>query len=329
VIFSKSNLLKGEKDMDIAKEIKEIKEIASFINEDTKNIRLETIKLAKEFEDKFNNPPFPINIDDVDRRYTINNGMYCLTDTWSEEGFKQIAATSAVPVDDTIKTKLVIIEQLYPKISEVYRKYKYVDEVWYLDKQSIAGGNTYKEVLSRVAPGFDIGGEYEKGERPYSRFGIIGPEQNPNKESLWSPNALIEIFDEFVISAQAPVYVNNELAGKISIHYNLVFLREDKIVRSQSNLMLITNQFTLVGMSPGVKKITHFTEYNVKRWDSKKAKMEYIDNELNLVKQNKDFTDKLKALKPGNPYECEFSGKNYQIFKEDISEIGFQVLALL
>jgi hypothetical protein len=316
-------------DMDKAKELKEIKEIASFINGDTRNIKIETIKLAKEVEDIFSNPPFPINIDDVDQRYTINNGMYSLTDIWSKEGFKQIAATGAVPVDDAIKTKLVIIEQFYPKISEVFKKFKYVDEVWYLDKQSIAGGNTYKEVLSRVEPGFDIGGEYERGERPYSRFGIVGPEQNPEKKFLWSSNALIEIFDEFVISAQNPVYVKDQLIGKISIHYNLKFLCRDTITRSNNNLMLITDHFTMVGMSPGAKKITHFIEYDVKRWDSKKAKMEYVDNELNLEKQNKDFTDKLRTLKPDNPCECEFFGKKYTIFKEDISEIGFQVLTIL
>jgi hypothetical protein len=70
-------------------------------------------------------------------------------------------------------------------------------------------------------------------------------------------------------------------------------------------------------------------EYEKKSWDSKKAKMEYVNNELNLVKQNKNFTDILKTLAPDNPGECDFFGKRYQVFKEDISEIGFQVLVLI
>ena len=186
-------------------------------------------------------------------------------------------------MDDRIKTKLFMLENLYPKVSEAYRKFKYVDEVWYLDIQSVAAGNTEKkyDVLG-TEPGFDVGGEYERGEKPYSRFGIIGPEQNPERKSLWSPDAFIELFDEFVISAQAPVYVKNNFVGKISLHYNLIHLREDTIAKSQSNLIIISNQFTLIGMSPSAKTIPILLEYEKKNWDSKKAKVKYVNNELNL-----------------------------------------------
>lgn len=308
--------------------LKEIKKIAFFINGDAENVRLEASKLANDFGNYFENPSHQLNIDDVDLRYTNNQGMYISNDTQSGQGFKQIAATGAVPVDDKIKIKLVMIENLYPKISESYTKFKYVDEVWYLDRQSVGGGNTHINILSRVVPGFDIGGEYERGERPYSRFGIIGPEHNPERKSLWSPNALIEIFDEFVISAQAPVYVKNEFIGKISIHYNLILLRSETVAKSNSNLLLISNQFTLIGMSPSAREITNFTEYNKKPWDSKKAKMEYLNTELNLLKQHKDFANALKGLTPGKAGECEFSGKKYKIYKEEVPEVGFQVVAL-
>ena len=329
LIFAKLGyrlLQEREEKMDI---LQEIKEIASFINEDTKNVRLEANKLAKEFEDQFSNPSYLINIDEMDQRYTKKNEMYYLNDTHSEVGFKQIVATGAVPVDNLIKTKLIVIEQMYPKISQIYQKNKYVDEVWYIDMQSVAGGNTHMNIIPRIVPGFDVGGEYDRGERPYSRFGIIGPGQNPERKSLWSPDALIEIFDEFVISAQAPVYLKNELVGKISVHYNLAFLREDTIAKSHFNLILISNQFTLIGMSASAKTITHFTEYEKKRWDSKKAKMEYVDNVLNLTKQNNNFANKLKNLTPGNSCDCNFFGQNYTVVREDIPEVGFQLLVLL
>jgi hypothetical protein len=308
---------------------KEIKEMAAYINEDSIKVRHETCKLAKEFENAFTNPPFLIDINNMDQRYIKNDVMYILNDFQSEEGYKQIAATGAVPVDNKIKAKLVLLEQMYPIISNTYKKLKYVDEVWYLDKQSVVGGNTRLDIHDRVPPGFDIGGEYELGERPYSRFGIIGPEQNPQRKFKWSPNALIEIFDEFVISAQAPVYVRDEFIGKISIHYNLIFLRNDTIKKSDKNLILLTNQFTIVGMSPSAKVITKYLEYDKKKWDSKKAKMEYVDNELNLVNHNKQFVDKLLNLTPGDYFEYEFSGRTYKIIKENIPEVGFQIVALV
>ncbi len=307
----------------------EIKEITSFINEETKNIRVDASELAAEFEKEFNRASCPVTIDDMDQRYIKKGEMYYLNDTGSKEGFKQILATGAVKVDTTIKTKLIIIERLYPEISRIYHRYKYVDEVWYLDIQSVGGGNTEKNIMFRVKPGFDIGGEYERGEKSYSRFGIIGPEQNPERKTLWSPDAFIELFDEFVISAQAPVYMKGEFTGKISIHYNLIDLRKDTIAKSLSNILIISNQFTLIGMSPSAKVITGFTQYERKSWDSKKAKLEYINNELNLAKQNEPFTDILKTLAPANPGKCEFFGKQYKLLREDIPEIGFQVLALI
>jgi hypothetical protein len=306
-----------------------MKMLASFINEDARKVRQEAEVLASDFEREFMCAPHQDISDDMDGRYIRKGPMYYLNDFHSEEGFKQIAATGAVPVNDEMKIKLVTIEKLYPRISEVYQKNKYVDEVWYLDKQSIAGGNTHMNVLSRVPPGFDIGGEYDRGERPYSRFGIIGPEQNPSKKSLWSPNALIEIFDEFVISAQAPVYIRGEFSGKISIHYNLIHLRKDTLLKSCLNFLLITDQFTVVGMSPGVREIAEFVEYEKKTWSSKKAKMEFIDNELNLAKRDPDFTDQLKSIKKGGSVDCKFKGKSYQLFKEPIPEIGFQLLLVL
>jgi hypothetical protein len=315
--------------MDILKVEKEIKEIASFINEDTKNVRLETNRLAKIFGEGFANPPYPVDIKDFDQRYIQKKQMVYLDDFQSEQGFKQIAATGAIPIDDNIREKLVLLEEFYPILSEVYQKYKHVDEVWYLDKQSVAGGNTGKNVLPRVEPGFDIGGEYEKGERPYSRFGIIGPEENPGKNSLWSPNVLIEIFDELVISAQAPVYGNNELIGKISIHYNLISLREDTVGKSNNNLLLISNHFTVIGLSQGAKEITHLTEYQKKAWDSKKAKMVYVDNDLNIEKHHQTFTNILRGLKPGETADCEFFGKKYQVLEAAIPEVGFQIVALV
>lgn len=311
------------------KELQEIKAIASFINEETKNISQEAINLAHEFEKMLNFAPEQMDLSAMNQRYLKKDEMYYLGDIGSEEGYKQILTTGAVPVNDQIKIKLNIIENLYPKISAIYRKYKYVDEVWYLDKQSVAGGNTEKNVLSSIKPGFDIGGEYERGEKPYSRFGIIGPEQNPARDCLWSPDAFIELFDEFVISAQAPVYIKNEMVGKISIHYNLIYLRNDTIDKTQQNLILLSNHYTLIGLSPSARAITHFPQYEKKNWDSKKAKIAYVTNELNLVKLNKDFTDKLELIKPGIPGECYFSGKRYHIFKEEIPEIGFQLFLLL
>ena len=75
--------------MTITEEIKsKLQEIAFFINEDAKNIRIEASKLAKEFEDKFSNPTVPINIDDMDQRYLKKNQMYYLNDFRSEEGLQ-------------------------------------------------------------------------------------------------------------------------------------------------------------------------------------------------------------------------------------------------
>jgi hypothetical protein len=67
----------------------------------------------------------------------------------------------------------------------------------------------------------------------------------------------------------------------MKISNNLIDLRKDTIAKSQSNLIIISNQFTLIGISPSAKAITQFSEYEKKSWDSKKAKMEYINNELN------------------------------------------------
>lgn len=314
--------------MNIEDKLKEIEDIASYINNDARSVRFAATELAEVFMDKLSSP-IKYAIDDMDQRYTRIKEMYFLNDTSSEEGFKQIASTGALKLNNEIKQKLLLIEELYPKISETYRRFKYVDEVWYLDKQSVVGGNTHINVIPRVQPGFDIGGEYERGERPYSRFGIIGSEQNPERKSLWSPDALIELFDEFVISAQTPVYVKNELMGKISIHYNLIFLRQDTIAKSNNNLMIITNNNTLVGLSPGAKEITNFIEYDKREWNSKKAKMEFVASELNLVKQNESFTEKLKLLKNEESFEFEFSGKKFQVFKKDIPEIGFMIISLI
>jgi hypothetical protein len=311
------------------KELKVITELASYINEDTKNVRQAAVKLAQEFENEFSNPSHPLKIEDMAQRYIHRDEMCYLNDTWSEEGFKQILATGAIPVDDKIKNKLLTIEYLYPQIAAIYQKFKYVDEVWYLDIQSVAGGNTQKNILSRIRPGFDIGGEFERGEKPYSRFGIIGPEQNPERKYRWSPDVFIELFDELVVSAQTPVFVKNDLVGKTSIHYNLSYLCEDTITDSPYNLLVISNELTLIGLSSRAQAITNFSPYQKKTWDSPKAKIEYVQHELNLGEQYPGFAAQLKTIKHGIPGKWEFAGQRYQIFKANIAEIGAQVLLLM
>jgi hypothetical protein len=209
---------------------------------------------------------------------------------------------------------------------EAYRIFDCVDVVCYLDVDSVVCGHFHYNIVSQVPPGFDIGAEYRKGEKPYDRFGTVGPAENPERRPKWSPTLVIALDNELVSSAQTPVYRNGKLAGKVSMHYNMRLLRDKTIKSSQSALLLLSKHGTIIGMSPRAASILPFGEYTPRQWPSKTHKSQYLENELNIHRTCPEIAPVLTEAADGEWFDLQVNSTPLRAIKQSVRGIDIRVV---
>jgi hypothetical protein len=171
-------------------------------------------------------------------------------------GNAAIVSSGHVPLDEQVTKKLITYETLLPRFLEAYEQVPNADTVTIVDVESAVANVPYLFYMDWVPPGFDANRAYEVGFYRFDWFGLINEENNPDRKPVWSP-IVISLFGNLSPAILAPVYRVGRLHAFFEFHWDLVGLMGDTIDRSESSLLVISDdESILLGINPPAREAT-------------------------------------------------------------------------
>jgi hypothetical protein len=167
-----------------------------------------------------------------------------------------ILTTGHIPLDETMKKKLIAYEKLLPVFREEYERVPNADTVTVVDVESGLANVPYLFYMDWAPAGFDVNRAYEVGFYRFDWFGMIDEKNNPERKPLWSP-ITISLFGNLSPAILAPIYRDNKLHAFFEFHWDLVGLMGDTIDRSKSRLLVISDdESILLGINLSASEVT-------------------------------------------------------------------------
>lgn len=174
------------------------------------------------------------------------------------EAFENAAIVTSgyIPLDEEVKKKLIAYERLLPVFRKEFEGVPNADTVTIVDVESALANVPYLYYMDWVPPGFDANRAYEVGFYRFDWFGLIGATNNPERKPRWSP-VTISLFGNLSPAILAPVYAGDKLHAFFEFHWDLVGLMSDTIDRSESRLMVISDdESILLGINRAAREAT-------------------------------------------------------------------------
>jgi hypothetical protein len=190
-------------DADSEKHRSNLKSIASKINQDFKNIRMEVKTLADELTKLYENQADALKKSDPTKYALANNGVFFKTE---DDGGAAVFVSGVIPINEEIKKVVYFTEPLDSSLKRISKKYPEAVQAYYNDKHSV----------NRIYPFFDVLAQYEaKMDIPaYNFYFCADLKHNPSKQAIWVNEPYVDPAGRgWMVSAIAPVYYKDELVG--------------------------------------------------------------------------------------------------------------------
>ncbi len=317
--------------------IEEIEGIAEEIQSTSVDAREISQEIVTRMESLFRNASsYNTDIDTMDQRYQwTENTSYMWTPDEKEAGYGVVAATGAVPVDDAVKRELRLYEYMRPFLREAYARNPYVDEVWYIDKKTMAVGQTYLSLSGALPPGFDAVKVCSSGITYYDYYGWVDAAQNPRRIPRWAPSPFIELLGCFIQAVHAPVYRREddpEMSGFAGVHYNLEWVNAATAGKSKNRIIIVSGGATLVGASSDALQAIRMEPFIKQKpsWQASQEVRDYVDVERNLEREKpEDLADLSRKIRTGESFAHTLYGRKFSVVTRSVPELDFYVAALI
>lgn len=239
---------------------RELKEIGEHITRDGRLLEQRAAAMAKYAGEVVANMENEVIYDGWEAKYET----YTNPDTGQvahhskPDAFENATIVSAgfIPLDEKVTKKLIAYEKLLPVFRREYEQVPNADTVTIVDVESCIANVPYLFYMAWAPPGFDVNRAYEVGFYRFDWFGLIGEKNNPGRKPLWSP-ITISLFGNLSPAVLAPVYNGDKLHAFFEFHWDLVGLMSDTIDRSESRLLVISDDESIViGINPPAREAT-------------------------------------------------------------------------
>lgn len=246
VLFSGCN---NSRKPDTRQHLTAIKEKADDINNDFKKIRQEVDWLAAEIAKLYEKQDSILPLIDKSKYQLAANGVFTKP---VDDGGSAIFVSGFYPVNETIKKAVYFTEPIDTAFKLLVAKYPEIVQVYYNDKYS----------HNRIYPYFDVLSQYEaKMDIPSFNFYYLADEKhNPEKKSLWLSEPYVDPAGRgWMVSAIAPVYFNNLLAGVPGIDVTINTITKRYVLDNPTSMSLIMdNTGTIVAAQEGTINLLSF-----------------------------------------------------------------------
>jgi hypothetical protein len=216
---------------DLAKEHKELRDKAEGINNDFRKIRTEVDTLAAEISKLYELQNHILKGIDRSKYMFASNGIF--TKPFNDGG-SAIFVSGYYPINEDVKKVVYFTEPIDTVFRKLVNKYPEIVQVYYNDKSS----------LNRIYPFFDVLSQYEaKMDIPsFNFYYLADSKHNPERKSLWVNEPYVDPAGRgWMVSAIAPVYYRDSLAGVPGIDVTINRITKRYILDNQENMTIIVD----------------------------------------------------------------------------------------
>ena len=236
-----------------------------------------------------------------------------------------ILSTGHIPLNERVKKKLIAYEKLFPVFREEYERVPNADTVTVVDVESGLANVPYLFYMDWAPAGFDVNRAFEIGFYRFDWFGMIDEKNNPERKPLWSP-ITISLFGNLSPAILSPVYKDDKLHAFFEFHWDLVGLMDDTIERSESRLMVISDdESILLGINPPAKEAAGIQGFV----RGQTQQLEPLMLGKHPLAQVKELAERVKARE--NEFELQLNCRDHLVFTYYVPEIlnGMTLLKLI
>lgn len=308
---------------DIKKEQIALKERAASINNDFKKIRLEVEMLASELTKLYQKQAQILpNIDT--RKYQLaSNGVFTKP---VDDGGSAIFVSGFYPINENVKNIVYFTEPIDTVFKSLVTKYPEIVQVYYNDKYAI----------NRIYPFFDVLSQYEaKMDIPSFNFYYLADlKHNPKKTSLWVSEPYVDPAGRgWMVSAIAPVYYNNILAGVPGIDVTINTITKRYVQDSINSMnLIIDNSGTIVSAQEEIINMLSFPPLfehkyieTIKQDTYRKEQYNLaLSKEINVRNMANEILKNKKEV-----VEAEINGEKITVIAEHIPELNWVLLKIM
>jgi len=234
---------------DLSKEHKGLQDKATGINNDFRKIRMEVDTLVSEISElyKFQDKIIP----------GVKKGKYMFASNGTfikpvNDGGSAIFVSGYYPITEDVKKVVYFTEPIDSIFKKLVEKYPEIVQVYYNDKSA----------LNRIYPFFDVLSQYEaKMNIPIFNFYFLADSKhNPERKSLWVNEPYVDPAGRgWMVSAIAPVYFNDSLAGVPGIDVTINRITKRYILDNQESMtMIIDNTGAIVAAQESAINLLSF-----------------------------------------------------------------------
>ena len=300
-----------------------LNEKASGINNDFKKIRNEVGTLADKIANLYRNQDNILPTIDPEKYEMAENGVLLKP---INDGGSALFVSGYIPINEEIKKIAYFTEPIDSVFISMVNEYPEIVQLYYNDKYS----------LNRIYPYFDVLLQYEpKMDIPsFNFYYLADAKHNPEKKSLWLSEPYVDPAGRgWMVSAIAPVYFEDDLAGVAGIDVTINMIAQRYLLDDPSSLTLIIDNtgvivtaqeraITLLSFPPlfdhkyieTIKQDTYRKEqYNISI--SKEANVRAFSVEI--LKNNK------------NQVPVEINHENMTVISAHIPELNWYLLEII
>lgn len=230
-------------------ELDALKAKADLVNNDFRKIRLEIDVIASQLEELYKNQDSILpNVDQSKYVFASNGVFYKPVD----DGGSAIFVSGYYPINKDVQKIVFFTEPIDTPFVHLVSRYPEIVQVYYNDKNAI----------NRIYPFFDVLSQYEaRMDIPsFNFYYMADAKHNPDKKSLWLSEPYVDPAGRgWMISAIAPVYEKDKLAGVAGIDVTINLITQRYVLDNPKSMtMIVDNTGAIVTAQENVINLLSF-----------------------------------------------------------------------
>ncbi|MCG8553455.1 MAG: hypothetical protein MI799_23875 [Desulfobacterales bacterium] len=241
-----------------------------------------------------------------------------------DDGGAAVFVSGVIPVDNRIKRIVAFTSPLDETFKKIIKELPSVVQVYYNDEYSYNRIYPFFEVLSQYEPGMDIPG--------FNFYYLADQEHNPDKKVVWVDEPYVDPAGRgWMISAIAPVYYNDRLAGVpgMDITVNKII---DKYLDGHPSVFILDKTGVLVAVNHKLVHLLSLPPLENHEYLETIKSDKYRKNDFNLLKsKERTIREMAIAIISGQKKDYAFSidEKDYRAVSVAMSELGWTLVSIL
>lgn len=296
--------------------------VADNINDDFVQIRHEAANLAGYIEELYQNQNTFIGKEDKSKYKFSDNGIFYKAEN---DGLSAVYVSGIVPVDEKVKNIVYFTAPLDQRFITMMDTLAEVAQVYYNDKNSYNRIYPYIDVLTQYGPKMNI--------PDYNFYYLADEKHNPEKNAVWVNDPYVDPAGRgWMVSAIAPVYYEDELAGVPGIDVTINTIISRYISPSHNEIIIVDKNGVLVAAEETSVNRLYLPPLKDHKYVETIKSDKFRKDDYNLLKsKNNKVRELARKIIVDSENDIDFvsEGESYLVLTDEIEEMDWKIFKLI